>query len=279
MKYRLMLFDLDGTLLSSQRTIREDNVRALARAMAAGVHVAFCTGRPPRSAQRYVDIVEPNAPLIHFNGAVVRDARTGAVVHARALASDAVVASLLAADAHALHANVYVDDDIWIERRSPTSLVSEDKDGVPHTVVADLRARVAKPNASASAGAVAGAVSVTKVMLITDRERIPALTDAVARAVGAHASLVNSEPEYLEVLPPLTSKKTAAEALAAHLGLTLADVVAFGDNLNDLELLEAAGLGVAMANSHKDVLARVHTHIGDNDSDAIARFVDGLLAS
>jgi Cof subfamily protein (haloacid dehalogenase superfamily) len=264
-KYRIALFDLDGTLLTSERAVHPANRAALARLMAAGVHVAFCTGRSPKSAQRYVEMVTPNAPCIHFNGAVVRDAKSGHVVFSRALTPATAKAALAASDGLVKHVNVYVGDEIWIERRSETQRVSEEKDGVPHLVVDDLRARVAS-----------GAAVATKIMFITDPARIPALTDLVASAVGIDAALVNSEPEYLEVLPPSCSKKTAAEALAAHLGLGLADVVAFGDNKNDLELLEACGLGVAMANSHADVLARVKTHIGDNDSDAIARFLDQL---
>ena len=258
----LVLLDLDGTLLTSARTIRDGNVRALRRIMDAGVHVAFSTGRAPRSAQPYAERVQPNAPLIHFNGAVVRDWRTRKLVFARALSAQTALAALDAAEGLALHANVYVDDDIWIRERSATSRVSEEKDGVPHTVIGDVAARLE-----------GGAAQPTKVMLIAPPARIPALTAAVSRAVGDDAALVNSEPEYLEVLPRGCSKRTAAEALCAHLGIALADALAFGDNKNDLELLESCH-GVAMANSHPDVLARVPTHIGDNDSDAIARFLD-----
>ncbi len=277
---RLALFDLDGTLLTSKRTILEDNVRALRRLMDAGVLVAFCTGRPPGSAQRYVDVVRPNAPLIHFNGAVVRDAADGRVIFSRSVPADTALAALVAADGHARHANIYVGDAIWIERRSETSRVSEEKDGVAHTVVPDLRGRLSAGGGALTGGArsSAGDVRPTKVMLIADAPRVPAMTAAVSASVGDGAALVNSEPEYLEVLPRGVSKKTAAEALCGHLGLTLNDVVAFGDNLNDLDLLVACGRGVAMSNSHPEVLARVSAHIGDNDSDAIARFLDELFA-
>ena len=66
--------------------------------------------------------------------------------------------------------------------------------------------------------------------------------------------------------------------VARHLSLELAEVMAFGDNLNDLELLTGCGLGVAMGNSHARVLAEVRTHIGHPDSDAIARFLEGFVA-
>jgi Cof subfamily protein (haloacid dehalogenase superfamily) len=264
-RFRLVLLDLDGTLLTSQRTIRDENVAALKRIMNAGVRVAFCTGRMPRSAQRYLDVVEPNAPSIHFNGAMVRDAKTGRIVFARTLTSRVALAALSAGDEHMMHANVYVNDAIWIERRSAAQLQSEEKDGVAHTLVDAMRVRLAD-------------AAPTKIMLIAPSSSIAALTTSVSAAVGSEAELVNSEPEYLEVLPPSCSKKSAAEALCAHLEIEngLADVIAFGDNLNDLALLESCGLGVAMQNSHADVLARVKAHVGDCDSDAIARYLDGF---
>jgi len=268
MRFKLVLFDLDGTLLDSKRNVHPANLAAIEKLKAAGVWVAFATGRPPGSTKAFVDVVKPNAPLVHYNGAMVRDAYTGAVHFHRSLTVETAVNALHASDEHALHANVYVGEEIWIERTSPTSKTSEVKDGVAHTVLPDLRVRLR---------ALPGPHGPTKVMLITHPERIPTLTERVAGVVGAHASLVNSEPEYLEVLPPAVSKKTAAEALCEHLGIALSDVVAFGDNLNDLELLENAGLGVAMGNSHATVLARVKTHIGHNDTDAIAQFLATVL--
>jgi Cof subfamily protein (haloacid dehalogenase superfamily) len=263
--FRLILLDLDGTLLSSSRQIHDENLRVLQELMAKGILVAFCTGRTPRSTVPYARALSPNAPGIHMNGGLVRDAGDGRVVFQRALSTEVALAALAAARAHALHANVYVGDEIWIDARSKTSLESEEKDGVPHTVIGDVAARLA-----------AERLAPLKIMFITEPKQIPALTAAVSASVGDGAALVNSEPTYLEALPPACSKRAGAEALAAHCGLSLAEVIAFGDNKNDLELLESAGLGVAMANSHPDVLARVPTHIGHHDSDAIARFLADL---
>jgi hypothetical protein len=102
----------------------------------------------------------------------------------------------------------------------------------------------------------------------------PLVRDAVA-AVGA-ATLVRSEPEYLEVLPPGCDKLEATRHAAAAVDLDIGAVLAFGDNLNDLALLEGCGLGVAMGNAHDTVRARVATHIGPHTTDAIARFLDAL---
>lgn len=266
-RFRLVLLDLDGTLLNSARAIHGDNVRVLKALMARGVMVGFATGRPPLSVIPYARQLQANAPLIHMNGGLVREWRTGQVIWQRVLSTSTALAALGAARGVIEHVNVYVGDEIWIEARSPASLQSEAKDGVPHTLVPDLCARIEREQ-----------IKPHKLMLITQPEAIGALTSRVGASLGAGdgegASLVNSEPSYLEVLPRGCHKGAAAAHLAAHLGISMGEIVAFGDNRNDLELLGSCGLGVAMGNSHVEVLARVATHIGHHDSDAIARFIE-----
>jgi Cof subfamily protein (haloacid dehalogenase superfamily) len=267
MNYKLVLFDLDGTLLTSDRAIHPANVAAIRALMDRGVRVGFSTGRPPLSVLPYAELLQANAPFIHMNGGVVRDWRTGTVIWERVLSTSTALATLAAARAMILHANVYVGHEIWIEQRSPTSLESEVKDGVPHTLHDDLVPRLARER-----------ITPHKIMLIAPPDIIAPLTAVVSAAVGDEATLVNSEPTYLEVLPRGCSKGEAATHLAAHLGITMNEVVAFGDNKNDLELLTSVGLGVAMGNSHPDVLARVATHIGHHDTDTIAQFLARTFA-
>lgn len=263
--YRLVLFDLDATLLDTRRDVHEENVRAIARLTTGGVRVGLCTGRPPLSVARYVARVRPNAPHVHFNGAMVRDFESGAVIFERALERAVAAGCLAVARAHGFHANLYVGSEIWIEARTPTSRESEEKDGVPHTVKGDLIAALDTT-----------ALAPTKILCIGAPGAVPAFTAALDAAQGAQVALVNSEPSYLEVLPPGCCKLEAAKELARHLSIDIAQVMAFGDNLNDLELLLGCGLGVAMGNSHARVLEQVATHIGHHDSDAIARFLDGF---
>lgn len=264
--FKLVLLDLDGTLLTSARVIHPESVRVLKALMARGVLVGFSTGRPPLSVLPYAEVLQANAPFIHMNGGVVRDWRSGAVIWERVLSTSTALATLAAARGLIEHANVYVGHEIWIEARSPASLESEAKDGVPHVVVPDLAERLR-----------AEGISPHKIMLITPPEQIAPLTASVAGAVGDGASLVNSEPTYLEVLPRGCNKGEAATHLAAHLKIAMSEIVAFGDNKNDLELLTTCGLGVAMGNSHADVFARVSTRIGHHDTDAIARFLEATF--
>jgi hydroxymethylpyrimidine pyrophosphatase-like HAD family hydrolase len=98
--------------------------------------------------------------------------------------------------------------------------------------------------------------------------------EEVTMATGGACSVINSEPDYFEVLPPGVSKETAMVELALHLSVDLEEVIAFGDNLNDLAMLRSAGLGVAMGNAHKAVLEAADVVIDANSTDAIAFFLD-----
>jgi Cof subfamily protein (haloacid dehalogenase superfamily) len=262
-RYRLILLDLDGTLLNARREIHAENLRALRALMKSGVHVGIATGRPPLSVRPYAELLSPNAPLVHFNGAMARDWSSGRVIFERALPFDAALAAIRVARSMRFHVNVYVGDEIWIDQKTPTSRESEEKDGVPHRVVGDVVARLREDTPA-----------ITKLMFIGPRENIGALTKAIVSVIHNGATLVNSEPEYLEMLPLGCNKLTAAEAVAKHLGIEMNQVIAFGDNKNDLELLLGAGLGVAMGNAHADVLSQVKVKIGHHNTDAIARFLD-----
>ncbi|MBI4390754.1 MAG: HAD-IIB family hydrolase, partial [candidate division NC10 bacterium] len=94
---------------------------------------------------------------------------------------------------------------------------------------------------------------------------------------GPPPHLVRSEPTYLEVLPPGVNKGAALAELARQLGIPLDQVVAFGDNLNDLEMVEAAGFGVAVGNAHPDVKARADLVAGTNNEGGMAAVIREVI--
>ncbi len=261
MSYRFLLFDLDGTLLDSQRNIRARSLQVLQGLMARGLGVGFATGRPLRAVRPYTDALRPTGPLVCFNGALVWDLARGEVIAAHNLGRDLAIRALELARTQHVHANLYLGDDIYIERVSDVSQASARKDGVEQIPVGPLdewlRARTDAP---------------VKVLFIAEPAKLPALAAAV-RATQAGAVLVNSEPDYLELLPSGVNKAVGLEALCRHQGIAPDDVIAFGDNLNDRELLARAGLGVAMGNAHADLKAVADVVIGNHDADAIADFL------
>lgn len=259
---RLLLFDLDGTLLDPVRQISEANRRAIRSAMARGVRVGFATGRSRRSVWPWVEELQPSGPLILLNGAMVWDVAAARPLLERRLPRPDARAALSAAADLGVHANLYLGDDVVIAARSDTSRASEVKDGVGHTVVGDLLAHLDGQ-----------AAEPYKILCIDESGGIDALADRLRSVLTEGSVLVHSEPTYLEVLPPGVSKGAALQVALEHTGLEASQVVSFGDGLNDIELLEASGVGVAMANAHPGLRGYADLVIGSNDSDTIADFL------
>lgn len=262
----LLLFDLDGTLLTAERTIHPGNLAALRRLMDQGALVSLATGRSPTSATPYARELRPNAPTIHFNGAMIRWWATGEVLVCHHLPRADALAALAVGAQLGLHVNLYVDDVIYVAERCAASTTSEIKDGAPHTVVGPL-----VPFLEGLDG------EVIKLLFIGPPALFPRFAAELRQVVTRPCTVVNSEPDYFEVLPPGVTKGAAAAELARRLDVPLERVIAFGDGLNDVEMLAACGLGVAMGNAHPDLARVADVVIGHHDTDAIAVFLEQAL--
>jgi|GEM_PF-418810 len=264
--YRLVLFDLDGTLLNERREVAPANVSAIQSLMKQGVRVGLATGRTLKSAEPFWRGLQLNGPLILFNGSRVWDCQAERYVHevnlphseahyALSLLNELTQVAPVFAN---LHVNLYFGDEIYISKKTPRSLESEIKDGVAHTVVGDLLPWL-----------VARKIDPVKMMLISEPSELEHFQERFV-ASGLPSMLVRSERTYLEIMRQGISKGSALAAIDTHFGIASKQVIAFGDNLNDLELIRGCGLGIAMENSHPDVRAAAGKTIGRHDGDAIA---------
>lgn len=263
---QLVLFDLDGTLLDPVRDIRPATLAVIEALKARGIRVGVATGRTPRSATQYVERVAPTGPNIHFNGAMVWDMDRGAASYTASLPRADAIRAVEVAAAHEVHVNAYVGVDVWIAAESQTSRNSAEKDSLPHTVVGDLGAHIRAEEAV-----------VVKLMMIDEVRPVMRLVEPLRAVLEQDCTLVNSEPEYLEMLPPGVSKGSALGEIERLYGIPVAAMMAFGDRHNDLAMLRQAGVGVAMGNGHPDVQAAADHVIGTNDTDAISEFLRDYL--
>jgi len=264
MAIRLCYFDVDETLVDPARHIPPSLDQALVACRARGVVLGLATGRMYAAALPYAQAISATAPLILYNGARVCAPADGAVLYARTLELQEALRALELVARHGLHVNLYLDDEILIERESEASRASARKDGVRQRVVGELRAFLDRPP--------------TKLLIIGAGDALDALRrDLEAKPLAAE--LVRSEPTYLELLPDGVSKGAALTEVSRLTGVPLAEIAAFGDSNNDLELLETAGLGVAVANALDNVKA-VADYIaskpnGDGVAEALHRYVLG----
>lgn len=277
---RLLALDVDGTLVRRGDEIGPRTLEALARAHEAGLRVALATGRRWRRARRVAEALGLPVPVVCLGGSLVKEeggrtldrqpfdpARLGEVVAAVHAAGASAIAQLEGGGP---------GPDFVVEHRRAWN-------GWTSRYVARNQAWTAWSRDLAAEGR----DDVLVVGAFGPRPELEGAAAALARALGGQVAvtLTPLPPDggpagfYLEVQPAHVSKWHGLRRLAAHLGVPERAVCAVGDERNDLPMLRAAGLGVAMGNAPEDVKAAARLVIGRHDEDAVADLVDALLAA
>ncbi|MFC6984439.1 Cof-type HAD-IIB family hydrolase [Streptomyces cirratus] len=265
---RLIATDLDGTLLRDDKTVSARTVAALAAAEQAGIEVFFVTGRPARWMGVVSDHVHGHGLAICANGAAVVDLHAGGeFVQVRSLprATALTVVDALRAAAPGTSFAVELTTGINYEPSYPPFFQ-------------DPGAAVAIAEKLLSAELDDTAAPVLK-LLAHHRDIAPDDFLALARsAAGAYASITRSSPTSLLEISGLGVSKASTLALCcAERGISPAEVVAFGDMPNDLEMLTWAGTSYAMGNAHPDVLASASDRTVANNEDGVALVIERIL--
>ncbi|MFI0352643.1 Cof-type HAD-IIB family hydrolase [Actinomadura sp. 9N407] len=260
-----LVTDLDGTLVGRDLRIVQRNLGALRRFTEAGGEVLLATGRGEDSALPYYRELALSTPAILYNGARVVDLSTGTVLRRRCLNAAAWARlTLLFGDLpEGVDPVVFSDGHAHVRVETRTLRDYARRDGIELV-------RVASWGALPFDG-------IIKVMLICER---PGLIDPVERMAAGTVpgvTLVRSEDTYLEVLPDGATKGTALRELAAARGVPMSRIAAIGDNPNDIDMVQAAGLGAAVGDGHPGVLAAADVVVGACASGAVADLVDRVL--
>ncbi|MBI4277192.1 MAG: HAD family phosphatase [Armatimonadetes bacterium] len=249
MRYRMLVADIDGTLVDPRLRIPEGVRASVKEAQARGVRVLLATGRIWPSARRFYEALGADPPAILYNGGLVYDFTTGRVLFRDNLpAAHARTVFSLVREFPDVQPHVFMGDRMYVGRMNEITDAYRRKDELPVEETGDLLAFV-----EAALGRDAGAVG--KIMVIGPRAPLLAFSARLS-AVDPAVSQVFSEHTYCEILPPGVSKGRALRLVASALGVLLAEVIAVGDNFNDLDMIEAAGLGVAMGNAPEALRAR-----------------------
>lgn len=237
----LLVLDLDGVVLDDAMRVDPTLEDGLRRAMARGLRATLATGRMPRATRPYWERLGISTPVILYNGALVHDPRSGEALYTRSLPLG------LAGAVYPIFAGAPVDPlffqgDMLYCLKTTGPVLAFCRDEALEAI------ELADPETFLREGRFA------KALFIGDPAVLPGLRDELGRAVG-DARLVLSRPDYLELLPAGASKGAALRFLAGRLGIALESVIAVGDHENDLEMIQVAGVGIAMPHSPPHVRA------------------------
>ena len=276
---RLLAVDLDGTLLNPDSEIGADDADALRRAADSGTVVLIATGRGYHSAMRLRGVLEDlsvPAYLALHNGALVLDP-SGAELWRNALDAEAVAAALPRVRSAGLHPMLYVG--VAGGGGPDVTLVLEDAaHRSPYTqsylkTKSHILAKAPDVSAAAHRG-VLGMVSFgTRAEVVAGAAALAHLDGSIVSWWGP-----TSGADLLEAVAPGGTKRHAVQQLAERMGLTARDVVAIGDNSNDLGMLRFAGTSVAMANATPEVRSAAHFVTASNAEAGVAAALERVVA-
>ncbi len=263
---RLLVLDIDGTIVDEANRTRDSVARAVRSARRRGVGVAIATGRRYQSSLGVYESTGSTLPLICYEGALIRQPRTGFVHRHRPLEPGDVALVLEHAGPLSrggrLSVHLHTQDRLYVSNLNDASVRYFGKSKAEPVVVSDLRRL---PNLAA-----------TKVTVLSDDPR------PVARLSGRlkNSSSRTQVRQYksltlLEAFHPTVNKRAAVSYLAEDvLGLRPENVMAVGDDYTDIEMLRYAGIGVAMGNAPAEVKASADWVTASVDNDGVAEAVE-----
>ena len=263
---RLLVLDIDGTIVDESNRIRDSVAQAINSAQRRGVAVALATGRRYGSSLHAYNSIGSTLPLICYEGALIRVPNTGFVhrhwpLEPRVAAQMLDYTERLRLNGH-LSVHFYIEDDLYISNLNDASIKYFEGSTVEPIVVSDLRQLLNR--------------ATTKVMALSDDAQVIAglssqLKNSYCRTqVSQHKSVT-----FLEAFHPAVNKRLAVSYLAEEImGLRPENVMAIGDDFTDIEMIQYAGIGVAMGNAPVAVKASADWVTTTIEKDGVARAVE-----
>ena len=231
---KMLCLDLDGTLLMPDLTIPQPVISALRELISRGVVVTLATGRMFPSAKKYADLIGLTAPLVVYNGAVVRAAAASEPLYSFPVPLDLMRSVIELASAGGWYLQLYNNDKIVVAEKSRHTEADPDFQNAPCVQVGDLRYASLGPT--------------PKLMTRDEPDEIARRRAALQSRLGEQLHLAASSPRLLEMMDKDVTKARSLDRLCRSLGLTPDDAVACGDSDNDTEMLCWAGVGCCMHN-------------------------------
>ncbi len=257
--------DMDRTILPSSLTLSPATLKAVAAVKRAGIEPIIATGRMFASARPYALELGITAPLICYQGALVADPQSGEWLLHEPVDVPLALEVIAAVRAEGFHMNVYVNDQLCVERPTPEARRYAEHARLEMVVVGDFDRWLHQPT--------------TKIVIVGEPHALDDLEVRLRAAFDGRLFIAKSLPEFLEVARPGVSKGAALRFVCDRLDIDPAHTVAFGDGANDLELLEAAGLGVAVTDADPALLRIADWTVPSVSEDGVAGFLSLLVDS
>lgn len=258
----LIATDLDGTLLSDDKSISSENKSAIEYFMSEGGYFTITTGRSIQGIRSILEQITPNAPIVLFNGSGVYDTKKEEFLWEAFLDENAKnVIKLVEEKFPYSGIEVWGRKDIYVSRNNELIRHQIKIEGLTENLL--HYSDVAEP--------------LRKAMFVQEAELLPYVREEIMASEYADKyNFMQSSPNYYELLPKDASKGNGLLKIAEILGIPQSKTIGVGDNENDLSLIRDAGVGVAVANALPSLLSEADFITTDNNSHSISTVIYGI---
>lgn len=262
MKYKLVALDLDGTLLRSNHTISEYSKETLRKLDKKGIKVVIATGRSYSSARHKITDLKLDQPVVCYNGAMVRNGKTHEIIEESSLDPEISRKLVEIARRENIHFHGFYNGEFLHEKVTESSKLYQEVSGLEGEVVNfdDYFDR-----------------KYTKGMFIADHELLLPIEKEIRDLFQGKIYMAFSKPFFLEVMDSSASKANALKRIIEKEGIKREEVIAFGDGLNDAEMLEFARKAIIMKNGTETLREKYENSKYTNDEDGVAKYLEELF--
>ena len=263
MKYKLIATDMDGTLLTPDDKITEATVSAIKKAIEKGVIFTLCTGRPLQGVNKYIQQLQLDCPVITYNGAVIVHSKTEEILLSQSMDTD---------EAYKVYNEAKKRDTmfiIWSRNKLYASEISEKTyfyEGITSTkaqLLTDFDT-VAKQG-------------ITKMLWYDEPDTLSIWIEELKKEGFQNTTFTKSRAYFLEFFSNKVSKAVAMEKLGEYYEISKEEMIAIGDQTNDLSMIEYAGLGVAMGNAVDSVKNAADYITDSNINNGVRKVIEKII--
>ena len=266
--YKLMAVDMDGTLLKDDKTISNKSKEAIKKAVSLGVKIVLTTGRPIQGIVNYLDELELTGKddyVIGLNGALVCKTIDYSVLSSNG--------TLKGKDLKHIYDNVKkLNTYVHSYTRNEDLVNAESKFSRGDEKRVHLKVRVVDFSID-----IQDDDEILKVMLEEEKDVLDRITPLIPKELYEEYSVFRSVDYMIEFMKKGCTKATGVEKLAQHLGISQDEIISIGDAINDKEMIEYAGLGVAMGNSMNEIKNIANFITKTNEEDGVAYAIEKFI--
>ena len=252
---KLIVLDLDGTTLKQDKSMSEYTIDTLLETKKEGNQIIFATARPPRDAYKYIPIQLKDAPIICYNGACIISSQELKVIYKSEISRKDVLKII-----DIVESNGYINISIEVNDKLYSNFDTKAFFGNCENTIVDLKKMEYD--------------SAYKIIICSKKAIDEEILESLPLTVKG---MITDKKTLCQIINSNASKWTAIKYLASMFNINSNNIVAFGDDINDYEMIEKAGIGIAMGNADERIKKIARFIVDTNENDGVAKYLENKI--